>query len=123
MTLDDLLSQRGWRVERTADGSLLLYPRGEGAVAEQKSPPMPCQGYVPAPVSAGELELPVDVWSEAKIIADAWLSSVDGAGLAVGRIRRIFRVFLVSIVDARPPHELRHQIAINAEDGRVVFLN
>ena len=123
MTLDDLLSQRGWRVERTADGSLLLYPRGEGAVAEQKSPPMPCQGHVPAPVSAGELELPVDVWSEAKIIADAWLSSVDGAGLTVGRIRRIFRVFLVSIVDARPPHELRHQIAINAEDGRVVVLN
>ena len=123
MTLDDYLSQRGWRVERAADGSLLLYPRGDGAAAEQRSAPTPCPGYVPAPISTGELELPVDVWSEAKAVAESWLSSVDGAGLSVGRIRRIFRVFVVSIVDARPPHELRHQIAINAEDARVVVLN
>ncbi len=123
MTLDDYLSQRGWRVERAADGSLLLYPRSDGAAAEQKSAPAPCPGYVPLPISTGELELPVDAWSEAKVVAESWLSSVDGAGLSVGRIRRLFRVFVVSIVDARPPHELRHQIAVNAADGRVVVLN
>jgi hypothetical protein len=67
--------------------------------------------------------LPVDRWGQAKEIAESWLSSVGSQALTVGRVRRILRIYVVSIVDSNPPHRLRNQIAIDAADGRVVVLN
>lgn len=121
--LDDYLEERGWRVARTPDGSLLLFPQTKTAPLASKAPPEPCAGVVPAPVSQGDVALPVDRWDEAKNISESWLASVDSPDSVVGRIRRIFGVFVVSIVDTRPPHRLKHQIAINADDGRVMVLN
>jgi hypothetical protein len=51
------------------------------------------------------------------------LDSVHAPNAAVGKIRRIHRIFIVSIVDASPPYRLQRQIGIRVGDGRVVVLN
>ena len=70
-----------------------------------------------------QVALPVDGWAEVRAVAQSWLDSVNDPTLRLGKARRIFRVYLVSIVDERPPHRLRHQIAVSVEDGRIVVLN
>lgn len=121
--LDARLAERGWRVARTADGSLLLYPKAVESPAAPVSSIQSCRGVLPPIMSASKIALPVDRWGQAKEIAESWLSSVGSQALTVGRVRRILRIYVVSIVDSNPPHRLRHQIAINAADGRVVVLN
>ena len=56
-------------------------------------------------------------------IAEAWLADSGADGATVGRIRQIFRVYVVSIVDTAPPHRLRHQIAVRRDDGKVLLLD
>lgn len=119
--LDALLAARGWRTRHAPDGSLLLFPLSRGSGG--RSGPTPAAGTVPNAVRDGTLTLPIDTWSEAKALSLSWLASVEDSTLAVGKIREIHRVYLVSIIDADPPHALRHQIAIGVEDGRVVVLN
>jgi hypothetical protein len=74
-------------------------------------------------VPLGGLELPVDSDAEAGTIAAAWLDQTGLEGMAVGRVRKVLRVFLVSIVTEDPPFRLQHQLAVKAEDGRVIALN
>jgi hypothetical protein len=68
-------------------------------------------------------ELPIDDWAEANSIANAWLKSADNKTLAIGKIRKILRVYLVSIVTNEAPFVLQHQIAIRQSDGHVIVLN
>lgn len=119
--LDALLAERGWRAQREPDGSLLLFPLRRAPSAPVAVEPSP--GVVPSVVSESEVRLPIDSWEKARAVAASWVGSVGDATLQVGRVRQIFRVYLVSIVDATAPHALRHQIAIGVEDGRVVVLN
>jgi hypothetical protein len=74
-------------------------------------------------VQSGEIVLPVDEWSEARRIAQAWLDVQGTEASAVGKIRKVLRVYLVSIVEAKAPYGLRHQIAIRTRDGKVVPLD
>jgi len=124
-SLDELLEERGWRVERSSDGSLILYPQAEESAPEQsaKAAIEPAEGFVPSTTEVAEIDMPVDKWSEARRIAAAWLKVFGNDELHVVKIRKVLRVYLVSIVEARPPHSLSHQIAINTSDGRVVVLN
>ncbi len=119
--IDRLLAERGWRVGRSADGSLLLYPLGRVGVSAAAIEPS--AGVLPEAVREQQVSLPVEGWGEVRAVAQSWLDSVKDPTLQLGKVRRIFRVYLVSIVDASPPHRLRHQIAISVEDGRVVVLN
>jgi len=121
--LEAQLEARGWRVERADDGSLLLRPRDTPAPTTQKPPPQPCIGELPGAVRGGDVQPPVRSWDQARTIAESWLSEVDSAGTMVGKIREIGGVYLVSIVDRRAPHRLRHQIAIDSDSGRVLVLN
>lgn len=123
----DALEERGWMVEKASDGSLLLYPPGHTAEPESASAsaaPLTggCAGVIPSAIEAGAVELPVDTWDEAHQVAMSWLEHNGGDNLTVGRIRHIYRVHLVSIVDAGPPHALQHQIAIRRSDGSVILL-
>ena len=127
--LDALLQERGWRVERDAQGAMLLYPRaapqaGPSATpAQAGSTVVPAPGVVTAPVRDAAVELPVDRWSEARTIADAWLAEHGAPGWRVGKIRQVHRVYMVSIVDEARPPKVVHQIAITSGNGLVVVLN
>jgi hypothetical protein len=67
--------------------------------------------------------LPIDQWTEANEIAKEWVVSIGEKGLTVGMIRKILRVYLVSIVQDVKPYALQHQIAIRQSDGHVIVLN
>ncbi len=121
-SLDELLEERGWRVERSSDGSLNLYPQAEESAPAQPAI-KPAEGFRPSTTEVAEIDMPVDQWSEARRIAEAWLKVFGNDELHLGKIRKVLRVYLVSIIEARPPHSLRHQIAIDTSDGRVVVLN
>jgi len=118
MGLSGLLESPHWRVQRSADGSLLLFPQ-ESKVNEQFD-----QAQITAGVSVvAQFELPIDEWTEAKSIAKAWVESIGANDLAVGKIRKILRVYLISIVQDETPYALKHQIAIRQSDGHVIVLN
>jgi hypothetical protein len=97
-----LLATRGWKLEADTAGNWLLTPQGE-----------------PGPQSASQ---PVQKQADALARAEEWLARTGKTGLAVGAVRRIHQVFLVSIVGDSPPHRLQNQLAIRVEDGRVVPL-
>ena len=119
--LDALLAERGWRARREADGTLLLLPlsRGSDAAATLE----PGAGTLSRAISEGRVTLPVDTWDKARAITLTWLESLGDPALRLGKIRRVHRVYLVSIVADAPPHGLLHQIAIGVDDGRIRVLN
>jgi len=118
MGLGGLLENPYWRVQRSADGSLLLFPQ-ESKVNEQSDQAQITTGVL---VEA-QFELPIDEWTEAKSIAKAWVESIGETDLAVGKIRKVLRVYLISIVQDETPYALKHQIAIRQSDGHVIVLN
>lgn len=122
----ELLEQRGWTVERAPDGSLLLYPRdyrAPPAEAATGSLPGACAGHSVTALAAGQVTPPLDDLADVQAIAEAWVADTGMDGVTVGRIRQVFRIYLVSVVDAAPPHRLRHQIAIGRDNGRVIPLD
>lgn len=119
--LDAVLAERGWRVERAADGSLSLFPLRRDQPA--RSSTEPSVGSLPPAVADGAVRLPVDTWDKARAVALSWLESVGDPSLRLGKIWRIQRIYLVSIVRADWSRALRHQISVGVDDGRVVVLN
>jgi hypothetical protein len=122
--LGTLLSDRGWRAERTADGSLLLLPLG-AAKEEPAGKPADSERYmglVPPAIQDGSVQLPVKGWKAARTVARSWLETTGDRTLGLGKIRRILKVYLVTIVDTNRSAVLRHQIAIGVDDGRVTVL-
>ena len=115
----DALTAAGWKVQEKADGSLVLFPQDAQPVARAETTGSAGSGD---PVSTGQVALPVDSWKEARAIADYWLEQQAGEAHTLGRIRKINWVYLVSIVDKSPPHNLINQIAIRSQDGQVVAL-
>jgi hypothetical protein len=127
-SLEQLLEERRWDVQREPDGSLILRPKP--TPVQGRTPAVKaglrierCEGMLVETVQSGEIVLPVDEWSEARRIAQAWLDVQGTEASAVGKIRKVLRVYLVSIVEAKAPYGLRHQIAIRSRDGRVVPLD
>lgn len=112
--LQERLRDAGWTVQQGAGGELLLYPPGKDG---------PAVPACPGVGTTARVSLPVDSWEEATAIAQSWLETQPLENAAVGRIRKILRVHLVSIVNATRPHRLRHQIAIRNRDGAVIVLD
>ncbi|MBV2092234.1 MAG: hypothetical protein KUF72_15250 [Candidatus Thiodiazotropha sp. (ex Ctena orbiculata)] len=127
-TTDDLPSDMSgfkyWHIERDQRGALLFHPVELSAVKQQieaagEIQPTECR------IDQFQLtngSLPVDQWSEAQDIAKQWLNTEGVAGLQVGRIRKINRIYLVSIVGESAPYPLKHQLAIRASDGSVIVI-
>lgn len=109
------LRQAGWTVSTTADGSMLLYPPGKTLSDKPAA--------VAGTQTLAEITLPVDSWQEAHDISQQWLESQPDFGATVGKIRQVFKVYLVSIVAEEAPHRLIQQIAIRTSDGSVIVLN
>jgi len=95
-----------------------------GALAAQQDSridPLSC-GFVPHIVERGQIQLPVDDWTEAKAIASAWLDAVGDPTLRLGQGHQLDRAYVVTIVDGSDGQRLRHQIVIGVQDGRVAVL-
>jgi hypothetical protein len=116
--LDTLLAERGWRTQWEADGSLLLLPLGQTLPRVR-----PAAGVVPGAVTGGQVDLPLDTPAEVRSVAASWLAAIGDPRLFPGQIYAVAEIYLVNILSSTPPHDLRHQIAIRATDGRVVVLN
>ncbi len=118
--LETLLAVRGWRVEREPDGTLMLHPllgASPGLSVSARS-----LGQLPAAVAQGRVTVPVDTSEKARAVAASWLESVGDPALRLGKIRRIHDVYVISIVGAKPPHPLLHQVSVAVDDGRVLVL-
>jgi hypothetical protein len=122
--IPDLPGFQYWRIEKQADGSVNFHPLGQVPDPSQSAPKATLPGRcVGSDVRVARLSLPVNSWSEAKALAQAWLQQENLAqGLLIGKIRRVLGIYLVSLVDPTPPYFLKHQLAIRASDGRVMLL-
>ncbi len=143
--LQRLLAPHGWRVARGRDGSLFLYPQGATDIGRvtttvpQNAPvpparptdvasevsadaPCPCSGVELAALKNTSIELPLASASSVRLLAQAWLDEQGHQDWAVGRIRDVLKVYLVSIVNERPPHWLRNQLVIRKDDGMLFAL-
>ncbi|MCG8485986.1 MAG: hypothetical protein MI756_00795 [Chromatiales bacterium] len=113
-----------WHIERDQRGALLFRPVDIATVKQQteaatKIQPTECRIHQFQLTNGA---LPVDQWSEAQDVAKQWLNTEGVTGLQVGRIRKINRIYLVSIVGESAPYPLKHQLAIRASDASVVLL-
>lgn len=112
--LKSALTTAGWKVVERRDGTLLLYPRSGESKDEAPSPGL---------VADGKVNLPVDTWTEARDIAKWWLDqNAAGAGLMIGKVRKVNWVYLISIVEKASPFRLNNQLVIREQDGTVVPL-
>ncbi len=113
------LQAHGWRIDEEPSGAVLLYPPADAANPSTQ----PASAATAAPdcgqTVQADVTLPVDSWQKARDLAAAWVSQQDD-GVTVGRIRRVLNLYVVSIVDATPPFELRRQLVIREADGRVL---
>lgn len=125
---------RHWNVRRTHDGGWIFVPASRSAenaghnASSQATPSPPATGTRDTPcvgiaLPRARVRLPVDTWSEAHRLGEAWIQEAGLKEAAVGRIREILRVYLVSIVTRKPPHRLLHQIAVRRADGHVIVLD
>lgn len=122
-TTPDMAGFEFWRIERGSDGSMLFHPLPEkvvtGAADKDVSSIGACAGQQ---FSSDEVQLPVDEWSEVKALAQLWIEASASEHVQVGRIRKLFRVYIVSLVSDEAPFSLVHQLAIRSSDGSVIFL-
>lgn len=109
------LKESGWNVTNNSDGSILLYPPKNEAPKKLH----PCPGIK----TVVKVPLPVDSWQEAHDITQGWLDSKSIPNSTVGKIRKIFNVYIISIVSDKSPYALMHQIAIKKSNGAVIILN
>jgi len=114
-SMQQQLRDTGWQVIEDSDGSILLYPPGEDFATK----PVSCRG---SSLTAA-IELPVDSPQEAYIIAQDWLDKQPPFNAQIGRIRKILKVHVVSIVSDKAPYTLVQQIAVRNSDGSVIVLN
>jgi len=111
-SMQQKLKDAGWGVSNSPDGSVLLYP-------PDRSKPEACPGIA----LTANVTLPVDSWKEAHDIAQGWLNEQSPFNAAVGKIRKILGVYLVSIVSDAEPFSLIQQVAIRSHDGALIVLN
>jgi len=107
-------AERGWGHRRDADGSLVLVPPGRSS--ESADAPS-CQIGMVRVSGAEEVPLPVDTADKAGRLAEFWLQESGVDSLAIGRIRQVNRLFLVSMVEDEQPFFLHTQLVIRADDG------
>ncbi|MES9827620.1 MAG: hypothetical protein ABW201_05100 [Candidatus Thiodiazotropha sp.] len=111
-----------WHIERDDSGALLFHPVELPSTNQSMT--------VDATVNMAECRidyfqldpgvLPLDEWSEVHELTKRWIDTTRESGLQVGRIRKINRVYLVSVVGVSEPYRLKYQLAIRISDGGVI---
>ncbi len=121
--LKQALERKGWRVDWDEEGNMVLRPPSSSSAGNRSEESVMLPASCAAVTFQAEIDLPVDTLAEVKALADAWLDEADLAGAVTGRVRKVLRVYLVSIVARRAPHRLMHQLAVRARDGGVMLLD
>ncbi len=127
--LEQTLGKKGWQVERNADGDLLLYP----AAADEQRPPgqhltvhvtafKQCVDDTSETIHLANISLPIGSESDAKAIANAWLTVFGKGGDSIGKIRRVNMLYIVSVVSSKQPHTLLRQLVIDQRTGNVISI-
>ena len=124
--LDAVLRQspaaRYWRSGVGPDGSVILQPVAQVADTMVEAAPAAACAGVAVPAAKGRL--PLSDTGDAVFVATRWLAGTDLADQAlVGRIRKVPRAFMISIVQREAPFGLLHQIAVRARDGHVLVID
>jgi hypothetical protein len=123
--VQELLELRGWRLVNDTAGNVILQPvlpTAKAAEEAAETRPVPCAGWSPDAATSAGLSLPVDREGEARLLAEGWLRALGAANDRVGAVRRVNRIFVVSIVAPRPSERLQNQLAIRRQDGCVFAL-
>jgi len=126
-----MLQARGWSTSRNTDGNLLLFPV---KAEKQTQPPHPKKQAKGLNILVGHCEygeiqlnlgdkvsLPINRWAEARAISLAWLKHSKKAG-KIGKIRKVNRLYIASIVADKAPYTLLNQLIIHSTDGRIISI-
>ena len=115
-----LLASRGWNLSRDPASNLELVP----AKPDASGGAMACAGWRPdaTQLAKDKITLPLDSDWNAHVLADIWLRAQGGTDRVVGAVRRINRVYLVSILERGTPSRLATQVSIRQRDGCVMDL-
>ncbi len=127
--LEKTLGKKGWQVERNTDGDLLLYP----AAADEQRPTgqhltvhvtafKQCVDDTSETIHPANISLPISSESDAKAIANAWLTVFGKGGDSIGKIRRVNMLYIVSVVSSEQPHTLLRQLVIDQRTGNVISI-
>ena len=129
--LEKMLQARGWSTSRNTDGNLLLFPV---KAEKQTQPPHPKKQAKGLNILVGHCEygethlnlgnkvsLPINRWAEARAISLAWLTHSEKAG-KIGKIRKVNRLYITSIVADKAPYTLLNQLIIHSTDGRIISI-
>ncbi|MET0005738.1 MAG: hypothetical protein ABW087_19190 [Candidatus Thiodiazotropha sp.] len=111
-----------WHIERDESGALLLHPV-ELPSTNQSMTVDATANMAECRIDYFQLDpgvLPLDEWSEVHELTKRWIDTTQESGLQVGRIRKINRVYLVSVVGDSEPYRLKYQLAIRVSDGGVI---
>ncbi|MBT3031670.1 MAG: hypothetical protein KME36_11285 [Candidatus Thiodiazotropha sp. (ex Lucina pensylvanica)] len=111
-----------WHIERDESGALLFHPvelptTNQSMAVDSTAKMAECR------IDYFQLDpgvLPLDEWSEVHELTKQWIDATKGSGLQVGKIRKINRVYLVSVVGVSEPYRLKYQLAIRVSDGGVI---
>ena len=119
------LEEKGWTVRMHSDGSMIVYPPAvtPPAAPIREAPDTTLSGYCEGiTLAAEEVQLPVDSAEKARLLSTAWIANFGRANHAVGKVREVNQLFIVSIVDAVGPHPLHNQLVVR-EDGTIIALH
>ncbi|MEW8645127.1 MAG: hypothetical protein AB2563_03435 [Candidatus Thiodiazotropha endolucinida] len=111
-----------WHIERDESGALLFHPvelptTNQSMAVDSTAKMAECR------IDYFQLDpgvLPLDEWSEVHELTKQWIDAQKESGLQVGKIRKINRVYLVSVVGVSEPYRLKYQLAIRVSDGGVI---
>ncbi len=118
--MQNKLQANGWVVRKNSDGSVLLYPP---ELSAQKKTALEKVISCPGIKISNKVPLPINSWQKAHDIAQSWLNHESISDMSVGKIRKIFNVYIISIVADKAPFNLKYQIAIKNSNGAVIVLN
>ncbi|MCU7944709.1 MAG: hypothetical protein KZQ87_18730 [Candidatus Thiodiazotropha sp. (ex Cardiolucina cf. quadrata)] len=111
-----------WHIERDESGALLFHPvelpsTNQSMTVDATAKMAECRiDYFQFDPGV----LPLDEWSEVHELTKRWIDATKESGLQVGKIRKINRVYLVSVVGVSEPYRLKYQLAIRVSDGGVI---
>ena len=120
--LRNMLAPHSLGVERDANGGIIFVPQTLPQLTSDVLPQpfaQPWTGIVLQAIEQDEIPLPINTWQKVHDLSQQWLNESGYRDLSVGKIREVYRVYIVSIVNNSAPHSLQFQLVIRISDGHI----
>lgn len=120
--LRNMLAPHSLGVERDANGGIIFVPQTLPQLTSDVIPQpfaQPWNGIVLQAIEKDEIPLPINTWQKVRDLSQQWLNESGYRDLSVGKIREVYRVYIVSIVNNSAPHSLQFQLVIRISDGHI----